>query len=415
MVALTLAPIPVATSAAAPKDRAAIDALLDERAEAIVAGDREAFLGTIHPEARSFRARQMRLFEGLQSIPLASYELSVDWDSAGDLVRRSDRRRYSAAEAVSIPMTLERYALSGVDEVGAAENLFYTFVLDRGRWSIADDDDLEDVGLYSSRRLWDQGRVETERRGRFLLLEHPCDGAGSGPYPCAGVPDDFLDLAGSAMEVAEDGLEEAPMPRNVAIVAPGNQAELARILQATYPLENFLAFAASSVDTEEGFELGGHRILLNWERVEGSPDDFMRTILSHELIHVGTRGLAGPFTPSFVDEGIAEYVSRKGEANSLAALDAAIAGGTFDRKLPRDHEFRVGGPESIFLSYKESQSAITFLIEGWGHRAFVDFYRELGSQRIAAGTTEYHVDRALRSAIGMGLQRFERAWADSIT
>jgi len=187
------------------------------------------------------------------------------------------------------------------------------------------------------------------------------------------------------------------------------------MIQATYPLENFLAFATSSIDIEKGVEFGGHRIVLNWDRIGGADDDYMRTILTHELMHVATRGLAGPFTPSFVDEGIAEYVARQGDETSLGALDSAVAAGTFDRKLPREHEFRVGGQESIFLSYKESQSAITFLIEGWGRRAFVEFYRELGSQKIAAGTAEYHLDRALRSAIGMSLQRFERAWADSIT
>jgi hypothetical protein len=400
-------------SRAQTDDRAAIQELLDSRAAAVADADRDAFLATVAGSDR-FRAHQESLFEGLLSLPLASYELQANWWRAGDLVTPSVRRRYPEATDVAIPLTEERYALEGIDDEPALEDLVYTFVETSDGWRIAADDDLEDVGLFSARRLWDAGPVTLKSEDRFLLIEHPCSGSGSRPYGCADIPDDLLDTADASLRAAERTLPKGAVPRRVAIVAPGTQSELARMLQATYELDNFLAFATSSVDTSDGIEFTGHRIVLNWDQIRNSSTG-LPTLLTHEFVHIGTRRFAGPFTPFFVEEGIAEHVSRRGDPESLAFLEEAIGGGTFDERLPEDHEFRTGGPGPIFLSYKESQSAITFFVERWGADAFLDFYRDLGGRKIDAGTSAYHVDRALRRTIGIGLQRFERAWADSIT
>lgn len=372
-------------------------------------GDRDGFMATVSG-SNDFRRRQRRLFDGLLSLPLASYDLTVAWERSGDLVRGSDRRRYEDADEVMIPLTEERYALAGIDEAPALEEIFYTYVRAGDEWRIADDDDLEDVGLYSARHLWDQGPVVVERRGRLLLIEHPCAGAGSNPHGCASIPESFLPTARVSLRAAEGGLPAAPMPDRVAILVPGTQRELARMIQATYELDNFLAFASSSVDVSKEVDFTGHRIVLNPSRILESSTP-IETTLTHEFVHISTRELAGPFVPTFVDEGVAEYVARMDDANSLAPLEAAVDDGMFDRRLPKDHEFRTGGPRAIFLSYKESESAITFLIERWGRDAFVDFYRRLGGRHVTAGTSEFHVDRALRRTIGIGLERFERAWA----
>lgn len=357
----------------------------------------------------AFARRQRSLFDGLRSLPLGSYELTADWGRVGDLARPSDFRRYRDAFDVALPITEERYTLEGVDERPAADDLFLTFVGTADGWRIAADDDLEDVGLFSSRRLWDRGPVTLERSGRFLLMEHPCGSAAG----CADIPDDLLATANRSLRKVGRRLPSW-MPRTVAIVAPASQNELGRMLQATYELDNFLAFATSSVDISEGVEFTGHRILLNWDQIRASPTG-LDTLLTHELVHIASRRFAGPFTTTFVDEGIAENIAREDDPSSLGFLRAAIADGAFDRRLPEEHEFRTGGGERIFLSYKESQSAITFFIERWGRKAFLDFYRALGLRRVAAGTPRFHVDRALRASIGVGFAEFERAWADSIT
>ncbi|HEX2235913.1 MAG TPA: hypothetical protein VHK89_06525, partial [Actinomycetota bacterium] len=73
-----------------------------------------------------------------------------------------------------------------------------------------------------------------------------------------------------------------------------------------------------------------------------------------------------------------------------------------------------GSPTDIYTSYQEAQSAIRFFVQRWGGQRLLRFYELVGAPSIAPGTSRYHVDRALRRTIGMGLRGFERAWADSI-
>ena len=88
--------------------------------------------------------------------------------------------------------------------------------------------------------------------------------------------------------------------------------------------------------------------------------------------------------------------------------------GRFDGRLPEDFRFLIGSGTDVFRSYQKAYSAATFLAERWGHRKLVRLYRRIGEIEVAPGTAEYHVDRALRKTIGMGLDNFERSWAVSI-
>ena len=182
------------------------------------------------------------------------------------------------------------------------------------------------------------------------------------------------------------------------------------MIQATFDLESFVAFAYSSTDKSEGIRYSGHRIILNPPGFSGRPDETVVTILAHELIHIATRESSGPFVPYFVEEGIADYAGYAGgsvEGSDNAA--AASSGG-----VPEDFEFLVGSPLEIYRSYQRSHSAIAFFVDRWGLPAFVRFYRALGSVKVAPGTARYHLSRALKKTTGLDLPGFERAWADSI-
>jgi hypothetical protein len=89
-----------------------------------------------------------------------------------------------------------------------------------------------------------------------------------------------------------------------------------------------------------------------------------------------------------------------------------VEAGTFDRALPEDHEFRTGSNEDILTSYEESAAWGRFAVEGYGVDEVAEFYRLLGRPRVAAGTWEYHVDRAARAAFGQSFEAMEARWAD---
>ncbi|MEA2446981.1 MAG: hypothetical protein QOK47_618 [Actinomycetota bacterium] len=376
--------------------------------------DRAAFLATVDKNSAAFYARQGRLFDNMEGLPLRAYRLTAAWDRFGDLVRRSDRARYPSAEDVAIPVTEERYAIEGFDPEPASEDLFYTFVKRDGDWLIAEDTDLDDISFLSARHLWDFGPLQKQESPHFLLLSHPCgggipEGATGGCQPFS---DGIVDIAERSLERAES-FWTLPWQGKVAILVPGSSDELGRMIQATFSLDDFVAFAYATVDVEKDFAYTGHRIMLNPTAISGRPENQTIQILSHELTHVASRPAAGPFMPVWIEEGIAEYVGYDG-VRALGYFDARVASGLFDNKLPADFEFLTGGGNEIYNSYQEGQSAVRYFVDRWGFKAFLRFYKRLGADRIEPGMTRWHIDRAMRATVGTGLDAFEQAWAGSI-
>lgn len=409
LVALALA-IPFGSAGAqtpvAVDDRTAIQDLLDRRAAAFLARDRGGFMATIDPSARAFARRQADMWRWSEPVPFESYRYVVDWARFGDLVRPSDRRRYTGAEAVSIPLTQERYQLRGFDEVEAVEDVYLTFVKRDGEWLVAGDDDLDAIGLLSARHPWDMGPLVATRSDHFIGLGPPC--GDDGAY-CA--DQDLLARAEEALTRVKTTWT-VPWNDNVVLVVPHSGASLARMLQATFDPSDFVAFAYSTVDPADlGYT--GDRILVNPEVIAGRPPSDVLRIMAHEISHVATRDVSGPSVPLFVDEGLAEY-SAYGGSPGLAYFDAIVGAGLFDGKLPEDHEFSTGSSDDIYLSYQEAQSAVSYFIDRWGLGRFTKFYRRLGAARLTPGLATWHADRAMKRTIGMGLRGFEKAWASSI-
>lgn len=397
--------------AAIPADpqRAAIQSLLDSRAAAVLARDRRAFMAAVSDDSPRFAARQRRLFENLERVPFASYRLLADWGRFGDLSRPSEVRRYAGADDVVITVVEERYRLRGFDSRDAVEDLYLTFVARSGEWSVAEDTDLDELGLWSARHPWDFDPVTVERTGRFMFLRP----AATDGRSCAPAPPDLIGAAATALGRVDEQWQ-VRWPRKVVFVMPCSPDDLERMLQATFDVSKFVAFAYSTIDPARDGRYGGHRIFVNPPVFAGRPAEQVQVILAHELLHIATRKASGPFAPLFVEEGYAEVVGHAGDPGALAFLEAVVDAGGFDYRLPRDFEFSTGTGNEIFLSYQEAYSAIAFFIERWGGRAFVRFYRTLGRERVAPGLMRWHVDRALRSTIGMGLAAFEKAWASSI-
>lgn len=386
-------------------DRAGIEELLDRRATAILERDREAFMSTISRASPAFRERQEQVFRRLDGFPFRTFRYTVAWDRYGDLARDSDEARYQRADDVAIPVTEERYRIAGIDREEAVEDTYFTFVKRDGEWLIAEDTDLEDLALFTGRHPWDFGSLSKERSDHFLMLRHNC--AACTPRH------DYLSLAEEALQRAER-YWTGPWHKQMVLVIPRNEIELARLIQSTFDLENFVAFAYSTVDLADGVDYTGHRIILNPQAFEGRSAETVLEILAHELLHVATRDSAGPFVPIFLDEGFADYVGNDADPDALSFFDAEVAAGVFSGKLPVDYEFTVGSGTEIFRSYQESQSAVRYFIERWGLRELVRLYRDLGRVRIGPGTARYQIDRALREITGLTYEEFERAWADSI-
>lgn len=400
---------PSSVSAQPGTERAAIQQLLDQHAAAYLEGDREAFMAGISTDSRAFEKRQQDFFSWSRDVPFGSYELEADWERLGDLARPADGARYPGAEEVVIGLVEEHYRIEGFDERPAVEDYYLTFVKRSGRWKIAEDTDLDDLGLFSARHLWDFGPVTLQEGEHFSLLRHPCDSE----LFCVELPADLLTTAEQALATVDQGWS-VPWRHEVLIYVPSSAGELGRMIQATFPLDNFVAFAYATYEAGEGFDLTGPRIMLNWEQIQGRDTGYLRSVLAHELLHIATRGVTGPFVPTFVEEGLAEHVAQSQDPSRLAFLEDEIAAGRVDGRLPRDFEFLTGDGNDIYRSYQEALAAIDFFAERFGERRLARFYVRLGGVEFAAGTSAYQVGRALERTVGRDYAAFERAWADSI-
>ncbi len=383
------------------EDRDAIAELLEARAQAVAQRDRAAFDATLGSSGDVFRERQLASFDALGSVPLAEYELNAAWDRFGNLARPRDRDRYGVAEAVAIPLTEERYRLAA-DESDVVEEIFFTFVKRDGVWGIESDTDLEDVGFLSARHLWDFGEVDVVHQGRFEVISR-------GP----GVSDRVIELADDAYSLSLR-YWSGPAPAEVVILVPGTVSELERSVQATFDLDDFIAFTVSFIDGSDGL-FTGPRIVLGPQALGDESSAKAREIMAHELLHLVTRSSSGPFVPLWLEEGFADYTGNDASSARLDFLRSRIAAGIFDGRVPADYEFTTGDFDSIFASYLEGHSAVRFMAERWGLDAVNEFYLELGAKRAVPGTTSYNLDRAIQKAIGIGFRDFERRWAVSIS
>lgn len=386
-------PAPASTEVAA---LAAAQDVLDTRSAAVRDRDRGSFLATVDPEApAAFAQAQARSFDGLASLPLASYALTASVEDSGDLSRAA-AGRYGRAP-VFLPETTQRYRFDGYDATDAVDHLWLTFVQRGGRWYVGGDEDLADLGLDTDRSLWDLGPVRVETTPRFLVLSDPGD----------------ADRAGALADLAERAADrmvqvwDQPWPGRVPLVLPPSVEVLERLLQSTVDLDKFVAFASYGLQEDEGpdgYTASAPRIFVQDERLSRNTRASQTETLVHELVHAAGAPLAGPFIPLWVHEGVADW------AATGRSADVAAPPGS-DGRLPRSYELTTGPASSIGRSYRESRSAISFLAERSGPGAPSALFRALGRARTEPGSVDHHVDAALRQVTGLGLAEFERAWA----
>ena len=371
---------------------AGVRQLLDQRAAAVLSGDRDAFLATVDPGADGFRKAQAALFDGLASVRFASFRYDLVTDDIQDLSSGVRNRR--GADEVRVPAVEVHYRIDGIDDVDAMESYWYTFVRRGHDWHLAADDDLADLGLHSFRNLWDFGPVSLLSGDGVAVLHDPSDRARAQA---------LLDIAAAGRRRLVGSLDW-PLPSRVLLVLPHSVDQLKEMLQATFDVSNFVAFATADVDRHgpDGWQWTAPRVYAQERNLRGHSIDFQVETLHHELFHVASFPNAGPFIPNWLHEGVADWLATGRPGSSRVA-------GT-DRALPEDFEFVAGGSERILRSYRESVSAVAFLAGRRGADAPLRLFERLGAERVAPGTWRYRTDQALHEVYGDGLDAFEAGW-----
>ncbi|HVE93049.1 MAG TPA: hypothetical protein VNE62_12235 [Actinomycetota bacterium] len=392
-------PAAAAPAAIAPVPEG-ITALLRDRGRAFEAKDRGLLQATLDPG--SYAAAQLKAFDNASQVAFSTFRVEPVTEFSGQIAGERVKAKYSGREVAAFAVR-QRSAVRGIETEPYVDNGYYTFVKSGGGdydgWRLASDSDFDVLGGFSPRQVWDFGPVELATSEHFAVLVHPDQSAKAAP-------------ALAAAEKAYASVKSfwpRPATQRYLIVAPSTTGELDRILQSTIDLSKFVAFAARSIKTTEGLEPGGVRLFVQSSHFERYNDEGKQGILAHELIHAVTTPAAGSFMPIWVEEGLATHGSSP-KGSSLPTARRGGKPGTF----PQDEQFSVGSVSDIGRAYAQSQVAFEVLSDRYSAEGVAKFYEALGRTRIAAGSQEHHVAKALRESVGWTVDEWTKAWQDRL-
>lgn len=397
-----MALLPAGVRAQPVETRDALTSLLDRHARALLRGDVGELTATMRFAPRGFQARTEQKMRRLRAFGLASYALVLDDDSQADL--SAGLRSRPKADEVVVVSALERIALKGFDARPSADPVALTVIRRGSVWSLVADDDLAYLGVLGPRGPWDFGDLRRVAEGNVGVMHH-------------GDEDTARTILRETKEAIAHVKRRWPLrwDARILVVIPRRASELAAILQTTFDLAPFVAFAVSSLDRAGGaYTLTANRVYVQPATFFTYSDAFQADTLSHEMLHVASRPDAGAFTPAWLDEGVAQNYGERALPN-VPRLARAVRNGTFDGELPRDEEFVLGGEDAIHLAYEESTSFVRYLQRRFGSDAGARLYAELGTASPDSfGTGAYHLDQAARRAFKVGFDALERAWAADV-
>ncbi|MGD9620945.1 MAG: peptidase [Mycolicibacterium sp.] len=124
----------------------------------------------------------------------------------------------------------------------------------------------------------------------------------------------------------------------------------------------------------------------------------LRTVLRHELFHYAARPDTAVDAPTWLTEGVADFVGRAEDAESVTWAPAASSG-----RLPTDAELSTPGPGRS-LAYDRAWSFVSYVADRYG----IDGLRALYLQAGGIGRTD--VVTAVRNALGVELPVVLAGW-----
>jgi hypothetical protein len=377
----------------------AVAALLAERADAIRRHDRHAFLASVDPRSRPFRAQQASYFANLQRVPFASWTYQLDATNAAP-TDGSQFLRYQAQ--VWLPHVVLHYAIRGFDRAPTALDMYYTFVHRGAHWYIGGDADSAKLGYESARDIWDFGPVTITTGHRVIVLGHPKS---------------HVSLRALADEADRDiprvtSVWGSGWSQRVVVLAPNSATELSKVLADNDDLSQIAAVAtAELVEGSQRTTPVGDRVLVNPNNYEKLNAKGRQVVMTHEITHVASRVASGPLLPDWLIEGIADYVGYRDlhvpPTTAAHALKVYLDGGHHLSGLPSDDVY-VGSNKHLDLAYDESWLACRFIAEHWGQSTLVQLYRKLGTTTRGTNTTA--TDASMRAVLHVSLATFTRQW-----
>ena len=353
---------PSPTVDAATSRDEALQALLAERARAVLAGDRTAFLGQVDPTQTEFAAAQAELADRLAAVPLAEWEYELVGGGPG----LTDERAAQLPTGSAIVRVRLTYRLQETGTQTDREQ-FFTVAPRGGRWLLAGDTDGSPSGFDTQRDLWDLGPVRVVR-GESSTVVADTRGAGLAR---------MQRLAREADLAVEDVDEvwKGDWSRRPVLILPRSQKDMATLIGSDG--EGLAQIAAVTTGSFEEGLTRGDRVVINPAAFDTLGSLGRRVVLSHEMTHVATRATSVQTVPIWLSEGFADYVAY----DATPVPTAIVAGDLFDdvgdgkapKQLPDAADFDAGQGD-VAAAYEGAWLACRMIAERYGEKRLVEFY-----------------------------------------
>ena len=356
---------------------ATVQVMLKRRAQAVLRHDKAAFLADVDPGNAGLRRRQARFFDNLTALPLQTFTLQAPgatWPS--DFAAARFRR------TAYIPYVEQGLQLRGFDPVPVTSNYALTFAQVDGGLRIVSDDDLADRESDRARNApWDTTRIVVRRSKDALGIFDEASQASAGRI-----------MSWTEQSLATVRRDVPEKWRGDVVVYALSSERLLRRMGTRFLDRAAIAFPVFD-DSDNPTRRVATRVLINPKylprnEIEGT------YLLTHEITHVALASTSAA-TPTWVQEGMADYVATRGAAPSRWLPTEATAARA--RKgadaMPASTFF---GDDDPGFDYDLSLAACAYLARRFGEDrlwAFLDRLTEAGR---TDGDAEGHVDPVLR-------------------
>ena len=385
----TDAPPASADFEATTADFTAITRLLDQRAEALNAGDRTEFDATVDPQAtQEFRDLQASYFGNLQE--LGATRIGYDVEDVGVTPIEIEGN----SDPVLAPVVTEHLLLPWTDRRPVGSDVSYTFVRRGGQWFLGaevTDDPAHYAGKGNIGRLWAGAPLVVEHRGNIVVAVDQQQADELDDLTDRVVRDLKEVTASVDRSTHQPILVDATSSGPAVVMDPSEDDELANEAAAV----TFTARAYGPHAMGDAYVPAGMRIKINPHDL----DYLLRDdhVMRHELTHFVLEAYNG-LVPLWLSEGIAEYVGY-----DAAPLEHVIRDNSFFTVLMSDpQELPTSGVFGLNAQkdYLVARAAATWLIDEFGMPRVLDLmdaYRRTDGLQYR----DFETPQVLRATLGI--------------
>jgi hypothetical protein len=380
-------------------DVAAVLAVLHRHAGALIERNAQAWADDLDSSAAaaSYAGRQRQVYANLAQVPLDTWRYVLIAPVTDPSVLSPATTRLGGP-VVIVHVELQ-YALAAVDPAPTGKQLWLTGVRRGDGWKLAADDDAAAAGGASWRGPWDFGQLLARRGPHTLVLAHP---AHRQDEPV------FVDLVEKSLPVVT-GVWGHDWNDQVAVLIPDTPQEFAAVTGDNADSHDLAAVSVADQVSGDGTVLGA-RIVLNPSNLARLDAAGRRLVIGHELTHIAARAVTSDQMPSWLIEGLADYVgnldSGQPVAGAAAELAAEVRGGRVPAALPAGADF--AGGSRLPQAYEQSWLACRLIADRAGQAGLVRFYRVVARAAIADPATAVAV--GLRQVLHTDVAAFTAAW-----